>query len=41
MTPQEAAEEVRSGLSRTLARKVTILDPTCSSGNFLYLAHRA
>lgn len=37
MTPQEAAEEVRSGFLERL-RKVTILDPACGSGNFLYLA---
>jgi type II restriction/modification system DNA methylase subunit YeeA len=37
MSPQEAAEEVRSGFLERL-RKVTILDPACGSGNFLYLA---
>jgi hypothetical protein len=37
MTPKEAAEEVRSRFLERL-RKVTILDPACGSGNFLYLA---
>lgn len=37
MTPTEAAEEVRSRFLERL-RRVTILDPACGSGNFLYLA---
>ncbi|MGZ9106433.1 MAG: DNA methyltransferase [Rhodoplanes sp.] len=37
MMPKEAAEEVRSRFLERL-RKVTILDPACGSGNFLYLA---
>ncbi|MBR0985186.1 class I SAM-dependent DNA methyltransferase [Bradyrhizobium liaoningense] len=37
MTTHEAAEEVRSRYLERL-RKVTILDPACGSGNFLYLA---
>ena len=37
MTPKEAAEEVRSRFLERL-RRVTILDPACGSGNFLYLA---
>ncbi len=35
--PIEAAEEVRSQFLERL-RQVTILDPACGSGNFLYLA---
>jgi type II restriction/modification system DNA methylase subunit YeeA len=37
MTPQEAAEEVRSRYLERL-RNLRILDPACGSGNFLYLA---
>jgi len=37
MTPREAAEEARSRFLERL-RKVSILDPACGSGNFLYLA---
>jgi type II restriction/modification system DNA methylase subunit YeeA len=37
MTPQEAAEEVRSQFLERL-RTLSILDPACGSGNFLYLA---
>lgn len=37
MTPEEAAEEVRSRFLERL-RTVRILDPACGSGNFLYLA---
>jgi type II restriction/modification system DNA methylase subunit YeeA len=37
MAPKEAAEEARSRFLERL-RKVTILDPACGSGNFLYLA---
>jgi type II restriction/modification system DNA methylase subunit YeeA len=40
MTPQEAAEEVRSRYLERL-RNLTILDPACGSGNFLYLALQA
>lgn len=37
MTPLEAAEEARSRFLERL-RSVTILDPACGSGNFLYTA---
>jgi type II restriction/modification system DNA methylase subunit YeeA len=37
MTPPDAAEEVRSRFLERL-QKVSILDPACGSGNFLYLA---
>lgn len=37
MSPKEAAEEVRSRFLERLG-KVSILDPACGSGNFLYLA---
>lgn len=37
MSPIEAAEEVRSRFLERL-RSVSILDPACGSGNFLYLA---
>lgn len=37
LTPLEAAEEVRFRFVERL-RKLTILDPACGSGNFLYLA---
>lgn len=37
MSPVEAAEEVRSRYLERL-RHVSILDPACGSGNFLYLA---
>lgn len=37
MSPIEAAEEVRSRFLERL-RNVSILDPACGSGNFLYLA---
>jgi type II restriction/modification system DNA methylase subunit YeeA len=37
MTAKEAAEEVRSVFLERL-RNVTVLDPACGSGNFLYLA---
>jgi type II restriction/modification system DNA methylase subunit YeeA len=37
MSPKEAAEEVRSRFIERL-RSVSILDPACGSGNFLYLA---
>jgi restriction-modification enzyme MmeI-like protein len=37
LKPVEAAEEVRSQFLERL-RKITILDPACGSGNFLYLA---
>lgn len=37
MTPKEAAEEARARFLERL-RKVSILDPACGSGNFLYLA---
>ncbi len=37
MTPKEAAEETRSRYLERL-RSLTILDPACGSGNFLYLA---
>jgi type II restriction/modification system DNA methylase subunit YeeA len=40
MRPDEAAEEVRSRFLERL-RKLTILDPACGSGNFLYLALQA
>lgn len=40
MTPLEAAEESRSRFIERL-RKVTILDPACGSGNFLYTALQA
>ncbi len=36
MSPEEAAEEVRSRFLERL-RSVSILDPACGSGNFLYL----
>jgi type II restriction/modification system DNA methylase subunit YeeA len=37
MLPKEAAEELRSGFLERLQR-LSILDPACGSGNFLYLA---
>lgn len=37
MTPVEAAEEIHSGFEERL-RSLSILDPACGSGNFLYLA---
>lgn len=37
MTPKEAAEESRSRFLERL-RAVSVLDPACGSGNFLYLA---
>jgi hypothetical protein len=37
MSPREAAEEVRSRFLERL-RQLSILDPACGSGNFLYLA---
>jgi type II restriction/modification system DNA methylase subunit YeeA len=40
MSPHEAAEEVRSQFLERL-RTLTILDPACGSGNFLYLALQA
>src|SRR2546429_9215298 len=40
MAPHEAAEEVRSRHLERL-RNLTILDPACGSGNFLYLALQA
>ncbi|WP_201159497.1 class I SAM-dependent DNA methyltransferase [Rhodoplanes elegans] len=40
MSPVEAAEEVRSRYLERL-RGVSILDPACGSGNFLYLALQA
>jgi len=40
MTPNEAAEEVRSRFLERL-RTLSILDPACGSGNFLYLALQA
>ncbi|MDC7787575.1 class I SAM-dependent DNA methyltransferase [Rhodoplanes sp. TEM] len=40
MSPVEAAEEVRSRHLERL-RTVSILDPACGSGNFLYLALQA
>ncbi|WP_210252027.1 class I SAM-dependent DNA methyltransferase [Rhodoplanes serenus] len=40
MSPVEAAEEVRSRYLERL-RAVTVLDPACGSGNFLYLALQA
>jgi type II restriction/modification system DNA methylase subunit YeeA len=40
MSPQEAAEEARSRYLERL-RTLTILDPACGSGNFLYLALQA
>jgi type II restriction/modification system DNA methylase subunit YeeA len=40
MSPIDAAEEVRSRYLERL-RTVTILDPACGSGNFLYLALQA
>src|SRR5436305_11467053 len=40
MAPQEAAEETRSRYLERL-RNLTILDPACGSGNFLYLALQA
>lgn len=37
MSPREASEEVRSRFLERL-RSVSILDPACGSGNFLYIA---
>jgi hypothetical protein len=37
MSPKEAAEEIRSQFLERL-HKLSILDPACGSGNFLYLA---